>query len=589
MPEPSLHSSRAFGGSARGLWLLAGVVVTARLLFWALTGLTIEDSLISLRYAENLASGLGLVYNPGERVFGASTPIYVLFLALLTKLGLPALPIAKSLAILADGATMLLWGGWLLRETGSRTSAVVFALLFGLSPLIVPVSISGMETSFALLLLTVALLQAMRTPEQEQKGAPEWLALGLPLGLLVLVRPDGGIAAAVLLALRWWRTRRLPWAAGVTAALVVLPWIVTAVIYYGTPVPHSIPAKAAAYNLHRPSLWPNFWGTLKELAPVSGPWWKVLLSALICPLWLAGWWAAARDARLRPLAVLLPVWWAYLVFPKTLLFTWYFPLLVLPAYVLAAFGYGVLREGKQYRRRLSPRGGAVAVSLVGVVVAGTLVHGIFTWSRVQRAERSVRTAIGLWLKENTPETARIAMEPIGYIGYYSRRRILDEVGLVSPEMVPLNREGAGWFTAMLTQFKPDYVVERPGYLLRNRTLNSGVPLFAELNERDAFLAQYEPVTAFGDPSAPRAQDYRFVIFKRRSAGSAGQWTRVFEELTEEERRELRTRSLIGPYDWRALTVSRSGVRSLASAGGTGKRIRTGLPAPDKSGAAPLQP
>jgi hypothetical protein len=87
---------------------LALAAVAVRVIFLGFTGVTIEDALISLRYAENLASGVGLVYNAGERVFGASTPAYVLFLAGLTKMGLPALIIAKLLAAAADGVTVFL-------------------------------------------------------------------------------------------------------------------------------------------------------------------------------------------------------------------------------------------------------------------------------------------------------------------------------------------------------------------------------------------------------------------------------------------------------------------------------------------------
>ena len=71
------------------LALVAGLAIGARLWFMAFTGITYEDSLISLRYAQNFASGLGLVYNPGERVFGATTPLYVLLLSALSALRLP--------------------------------------------------------------------------------------------------------------------------------------------------------------------------------------------------------------------------------------------------------------------------------------------------------------------------------------------------------------------------------------------------------------------------------------------------------------------------------------------------------------------
>ncbi|HEU4753052.1 MAG TPA: hypothetical protein VFU47_08080, partial [Armatimonadota bacterium] len=255
-PKPELRNA------GRWLILLAVAVVLLRWAYQAFTGITFEDSLISLRYAENLASGLGMVYNPGERVFGASTPLHVLLLSGLTRIGLPALTVAKLLTGAADGVTLYLWGRWLLKATGRLRAALAFALLFGLSPLMVQVSVSGMETSFALLLLTLAVVW-----DSEERP----LLCGLALGLLILVRPDGLLAALVLLGLRALRTRAVPWLPAGVAVLVTLPWVVSATLYYGSPIPNSIPAKAAAYNLHRTSLWPSFFGLLAELAPIRGP------------------------------------------------------------------------------------------------------------------------------------------------------------------------------------------------------------------------------------------------------------------------------------------------------------------------------
>ena len=39
----------------------------------------VDDLFISLRFAENLAHGRGIVYNPGERVEGYSSPLWMFF------------------------------------------------------------------------------------------------------------------------------------------------------------------------------------------------------------------------------------------------------------------------------------------------------------------------------------------------------------------------------------------------------------------------------------------------------------------------------------------------------------------------------
>ena len=84
-------------------YAIAGLAVVVRLLVAWHSRFTSEDFLITLRYAENLAHGQGLVFNPGERVLGTTTPLYTLFLAALSRLGLPPTPLGKLVNILAAG------------------------------------------------------------------------------------------------------------------------------------------------------------------------------------------------------------------------------------------------------------------------------------------------------------------------------------------------------------------------------------------------------------------------------------------------------------------------------------------------------
>ena len=43
-------------------------------------GLANDDAFITYRYARNIASGQGFVFNPGERLLGTTTPLYTLSL-----------------------------------------------------------------------------------------------------------------------------------------------------------------------------------------------------------------------------------------------------------------------------------------------------------------------------------------------------------------------------------------------------------------------------------------------------------------------------------------------------------------------------
>ena len=53
--------------------LLIALAIFARLLPGART---IDDAFITFRYAQNLLSGQGLVFNPREQVLGTTTPLF---------------------------------------------------------------------------------------------------------------------------------------------------------------------------------------------------------------------------------------------------------------------------------------------------------------------------------------------------------------------------------------------------------------------------------------------------------------------------------------------------------------------------------
>jgi len=66
-----------------------------------------DDAYISFRYARNLAEGLGLVYNPGERVEGYSNFLWVLAAAGLKACGLNVLLLMPILGALCGA--LLIW------------------------------------------------------------------------------------------------------------------------------------------------------------------------------------------------------------------------------------------------------------------------------------------------------------------------------------------------------------------------------------------------------------------------------------------------------------------------------------------------
>ena len=102
--------------------LLLAVLLAAGLA-WPLRHYVTDDTYIHLQYATHLAHGDGFVFNTGERVYGTTSPLWVVLLAEAIALGADGLLASKLLGGLATLAAVLLW--WALaRRTSTAASSL---------------------------------------------------------------------------------------------------------------------------------------------------------------------------------------------------------------------------------------------------------------------------------------------------------------------------------------------------------------------------------------------------------------------------------------------------------------------------------
>ena len=71
--------------------------------------------------------------------------------------------------------------------------------------------------------------------------------------------------------------------------------------------------------------------------------------------------------------------------------------------------------------------------------------------------------LGRWVDTNLPRTARIATNDIGAIAYFSRREVIDLMGLVTPEIIPFRRQGEPGVMRYLKEACPQYVIIFPAW------------------------------------------------------------------------------------------------------------------------------
>ncbi len=159
-----------------------------------------DDSMISMRYARNLATGYGLVWNPGgERVEGYTNPLWVLYMSLIHLLPIPqsrtSLLVQLTAAILLAVNLSVVRKIGLLVSNGSNSVALGAVVLTAWYLPINHWSLQGMEVSVLILIMSVCLWRAM-TCMGERKFC---VSLYILLGLSTFIRQDSVVPFAGLM------------------------------------------------------------------------------------------------------------------------------------------------------------------------------------------------------------------------------------------------------------------------------------------------------------------------------------------------------------------------------------------------------
>lgn len=501
---------RAGKGPPRVLSLAVAVLLVAVTLYLglALHPLVVDDAFITYRYARNLASGQGLVYNPGQAVLSTTAPLFALALAAgsLVWPDLPALANTLSAAALGIAALLLFL---LARREGKPWVGALAALLLSASPLLW-LSL-GLETTTFLALAMGAIL-AYRCRCLHLSAAL--------LALAVLTRGDGAILAAILCAdwiLRWLSRRRpagaesgLSIRQAVGAALVFLavaaPLLVWLAWQFGSPLPATLSAKQAQSRLGITGFYPHttylegLWILLRGRLDQT---WVYLL---FFPAVLAGLPGLRRATWVRPIVA----WGAAHLLGYTLLgvtpYYWYYASLVPALVCLAALGIGecagILRRALQ-RRSPARWLGWTAVALWTLALLGSFCLSDGAMIRALRgpvpspedrvskvlpeAKGDVYRRVGEWLRDNTAADATLGVTEVGVMGYYSGRTTIDFLGLIEPGVSRALVRGD--LSYALLQHQPDYLA-----------LTAVSPLYAyDIQSDPWFQVAYAPVQAFEDP------------------------------------------------------------------------------------------
>ncbi len=395
---------------------VVALCVIARLIGHFFTGYLVDDALITFRYAENIASGNGFVYNLNERVLGTTTPLFTLLLAAFTFAGISGTAAALFLSTMSAAFTTLT-----LVRFGQLCStsklALLPAFLYALYPRCLISDISGLETSLFTFLLVRAIYDVYRRHHHLASLAAAFACVTRPegLGLLFIVV----VVCIIDRARHFWRILLPP--------LIILGgWLSFAVSYFGTWIPNSIVAKSVLYQQGTIGFVGRL-GQLTTLGPLLGVFLFVLLLALTFRF-------IVHSDRLVLVSITTIGFIGGLAVFSPRIFFWYAaPVLPLVFLILVKGAESLLS-----RLHLQLKASVLNALISSVLVVVTLLH----LSRLPAEMKWYNTnhiAAANYLNDRASPDDVVLAEDIGHFGYHFRGHIVDRDGLVSPEAIDYNR------------------------------------------------------------------------------------------------------------------------------------------------------
>lgn len=466
---------------AKGMLLaICGLAAVLYGIYWTPYGG--DDPWITYRYAENIARGLGFVYNEGERVLGTTTPLYTLILAAASRVGLPVPATSWAISFVAMIAAILMLF-LLVRRLHGEEAGVASAGLLASAHFFHRIATLGMETALYTALIVGAFLAWV--------AGRELLAAAVAACCLLL-RPDGAAVGGALFVGHVVTRRQVPWRAGLVYLAVVAPWFLFAWAYFDTLLPNTIAAKRL-HTAQTVIFWLPRWLARESRTLPALLGFAVLLAA-----------GRHRGAAL-PLLIWTAVYVAAFSFGGTHGYFWYYtPLL---AALAAGAGVAVVAAGNRLGRTPGSRLGVAA----GLAALLLLPDAGRAWLRLGGDEgilgiERVRYEAALWLRDSLPPGAPIATGGIGLVGYHTGRTIFDAMGLVTPGAMrltgPLDDPGDVEFPRFLPAIIEDY---DPEYIFDGFALPQGEEMPGFMRGRYAEVRAW-PVAGMGT--------LRFVLFRR---------------------------------------------------------------------------
>ena len=393
-----------------------------------------DDAYIHMRIARNLWSAGEPYFNMGEAVMASTSPLWVLISSPAAVGGeLQPMLVAVINALLLP-LIAVVWSTVYSRvfEPSGRFEHWIAGLLVFFTA--APSSVGLMETPCALLFAGISFLGIF-------KG--RWW--GLPSGVAaVFVRPECAVFCIAAVALKVLRRRVWQLSEMVGSVVVAMTLLSFQLFHFGSLYPHTARVKEIVYELTGKDFirfaFISGYGewAVKTALPLlvaaffAATVWTILKSTRIVPAHLDATGSGMRDALLVFVLPAVTIFFVYAA-KRVFIFPWYAPLFLVPAHL------AVLRV-------LFVRGGSIRVAAALLlmplaIVSCQIMASLPLPSSAPFFEAGARARhlkrVGSSLAAEFPQAVMMAPE-IGGLGFSFSGKIIDSVGLASPEALPFH-------------------------------------------------------------------------------------------------------------------------------------------------------
>lgn len=403
-----------------------------------------DDAMISMRFARNWADGLGLVWNPGERVEGYSNFLWTVFLGFLHLFKMPdsqtsILVLISSLAITYFTFYVIVRICGLFNVSKLNISFLLTACI--LNENLFSWTFSGFEVAILILLFLLTIYNILKDLMSNESNPIAYVLMGL----IILVRADGFITVFILCLLNFIFSNHKKR----VFILSLIPFLFFAaneifrVVYYGDYLPNTAYLKTSGWREKYVS---GFFYAAKFI-------WNYLpfiLSSAIAVILI-------KDKRLKLLSLFIVAYSCYIMYAGGDVFEGFrFFMIILPLmFLLTAICFRYFIKSNKYM---------VACWILFILLMPTIFNQDVN---IKLKETSIdNIKIGLMIMKNTPEHAKVADFFAGTGFYFSHRYGVDFLGKCDKYIAHLPPSSNGKmpghnkfaFDYSFNKYKPDYVV-----------------------------------------------------------------------------------------------------------------------------------